>query len=239
MDAMLVLDLLATNTDVIPGVGLHADVTPQIRAVVDGVRHEAVGECEVGLGLRVIGALDSKIDRLAMPLLALGIHVVHGNYLVLEHRGRSQEQDEVMAPLCRDLGRRARFDERKIDVVDHHLRAVLLAPLLRVLAVEPLVVAGDEVAPLENLERLGRARGAHMEERAGGGGNAGGAGSNHEITACWRATSVLCGPHGASSLGTGKRGPAVSRARVWHLPPSTHPAVPQEGGDTFWGLRPS
>jgi hypothetical protein len=48
-------------------------------------------------------------------------------------------------------------DQAEVDVVDNHLGAVLGAPFLDVGVVEPLVVAGDEVAPLQDLQCLGSA----------------------------------------------------------------------------------
>ena len=58
-------------------------------------------------------------------------------------------------PLARrGLGRAAGGDFRRGHVVDGDVRGVLLPPLLRVDAVEPAVVARDEVAPLQDLQRL-------------------------------------------------------------------------------------
>jgi hypothetical protein len=59
-------------------------------------------------------------------------------------------------------------DQAEVDVVDNHLRAVLGSSFLSVDVVEPLVVAGDEVAPLQDLQRLGRASRRNVEEWSGG-----------------------------------------------------------------------
>ena len=86
--------------------------------------------------------------------------------------GGDEEHHQVVALLRRDFRRRARRNQGEVDVVDDHFGVVLLAPFLGVLVVEPLVVGGDEVAPLQDLQRLGRARGRHVKERADAGGNA-------------------------------------------------------------------
>jgi hypothetical protein len=112
------------------------------------VRDEAVGESEIALGLRIVGALDREIDRLAMPLFAFGVDVVHVRDLVLVHRRRSEEQHQVMPLLRRNFRGCARLDQSEIDVVDDHLGVVLLSPFLGVSVVEPFVVSRHEVAPL-------------------------------------------------------------------------------------------
>ena len=57
----------------------------------------------------------------------------------------------------------------EVDVVDHHLGVVLLAPRLHVLVVEPAVVRRHEVAPLHDPERPGQLLAAvlrHGRDRA-------------------------------------------------------------------------
>src|SRR5262249_40652257 len=67
---------------------------------------------------------------------------------------RGDEQEEVVPVTRGGLGRAARVDLGRRDVVDDHVGRVLLAPGLREGAVEPPVVAGNEVAPLQNPQRL-------------------------------------------------------------------------------------
>ena len=67
-----------------------------------------------------------------------------------------------MTLLRRDLGGSGGVEGRDADVVDGDLGVVLLTPLLDVGAVEPLVVAGDEVVPLKELQLLLRALGEDL-----------------------------------------------------------------------------
>jgi hypothetical protein len=78
--------------------------------------------------------------------------VVHGQDLLLERRRRREELEEVMAVLSGDLGRRRAEEQGVVDVVDFHVDVVRLAPLFDVRVVEPLVVVGDEVDPLQDPE---------------------------------------------------------------------------------------
>ncbi|MNN35075.1 hypothetical protein D3C81_1489130 [compost metagenome] len=93
------------------------------------------------------------------------------DHLVLVHRWRRQEHEQVMSLLCRHFGRRARGQRGDADVVDHHLGIVLLAPLFHVGVVEPLVVARHEMVPLQDLQRALRRVGIardHERPEAGG-----------------------------------------------------------------------
>ena len=67
--------------------------------------------------------------------------------------GREMAEDVV--PTARGyLGLRPRREQREVDVVDLDIRVVRLPPLLRVGAVEPRVVRWNEVAPLDDAERV-------------------------------------------------------------------------------------
>lgn len=59
-----------------------------------------------------------------------------------------------MPLLRRHFGGGPRRNQPQVDVVDRHVGIVLGAPLLDVLVVEPLVISGDEVAPLKDFQRL-------------------------------------------------------------------------------------
>src|SRR2546423_15438237 len=76
-----------------------------------------------------------------------------------------------MAGLRRDIGRGVRHDVRKPDVVDGDLDATLGSPVLRP-RIEPLVVGGDEVRPLEDLQLACSAcvPGEHRRAGSSGGG---------------------------------------------------------------------
>src|SRR5262249_19529995 len=77
---------------------------------------------------------------------------------------RSVEAEDVVPGAGGDLGGGARRQLQMRDVVDGHADAVLLTPVLRE-AVDPPVVFGAEVAPLKNLQRLGRRKGGAHERR--------------------------------------------------------------------------
>ena len=154
------------DADLVPAVGLHADLVPEILPVVDRVRDVAVGEAVVLLGPRVVRALDRQVDRLAVLLLALLVDLPVVDDVVLVDRARPEEPEEVMTLLRGDLGRGGGVEGGDADVVDRDLGVVLLAPLLDVVAVEPLVVARDEVVPLQDLQLLLRALSEDLSVRA-------------------------------------------------------------------------
>jgi len=179
----IVLDHLAVLADVVPGIHVAAHLLEEVEAVIDGVGDEHVREPEVLLGLRVVGALDGEVDRLAVLLLALLVDLAVVDHVLFVGRPGPKEHEEIVALLRRDLCRGGGVDGRDADVVDDHLGIVLLAPLLDVLAVEPLVVVGDEVVPLEDPQRLlgresllrhgqrGRANACNLDELAPGKGH--------------------------------------------------------------------
>src|SRR5262249_6433709 len=129
----------------------------EILAVVDWIGSEAVGEAVVPLRLRVVGALQRQIDRLAVLLLAFLVDLAMVDDVVLVDRPGPQESKKVMSlPGC-DFRGSSGVDRGDPDVVDRALGVVLLAPLPDVSAVEPPVEAGHEVAPLKDLQLLLRA----------------------------------------------------------------------------------
>src|SRR5262249_26035925 len=80
------------------------------------------------------------------------------------HRSNSVEHDQVTSGTCRNLRRGAcRFLEVR-NVIDSDGDAVLLAPVLRE-AVEPGIELGYEMAPLDDLQRLGLSKGSRDERR--------------------------------------------------------------------------
>ena len=101
-----------------------------------------------------------------MLLLNLLVNLCVVDRLFLVSRGRGQEHEEVVPLLRRSLRRRAGVDLSDGDVIDDHFGVVFRSPLLRVNAVEPLVIAGDEVTPLDDLQGLaGSARLVRKEKR--------------------------------------------------------------------------
>src|SRR5262249_24845809 len=140
--------------DVVPAVRLHPDLVPEVLAVVDGVGRVAVAEAVVPLGPGIERALDRQFQRLAVPLLALLVDRAMVDDVVLVDRPGPWGVEEVVALLRGDLGGGDGVEAGGADVVDDDLGVVLLAPLLDVGAVEPNVIAGDEVIPLEDPQLL-------------------------------------------------------------------------------------
>src|SRR5262249_49625344 len=81
------------------------------------------------------------------------------DHVLFVGRARPEEHEEVVTLLRRDFRGGRGVDGGDADVVDDHLGIVLLAPLLDVLAVEPLVVVWNEVVPLHNAYPLLRREG--------------------------------------------------------------------------------
>ena len=88
-------------------------------------------------------------------MLAFGLRddVRHVEHLGLECPRRREELEQVVPLLRGDLGVGAGPQVGEGDVIDRHVDSLGRAPVLGVL-VEPHVVRGDEVAPLQDLERL-------------------------------------------------------------------------------------
>src|SRR5438128_3031305 len=131
----------------------HADLGPDALQVVAGVGHVAVAEPEPLAGDRVVGAALAEIEDRSVLALGLRDDVGHVEHLRLE-RSRGREELEQVVPLLRgDLGVGARAQVRERDVIDRDVDALRGPPVLGVL-VEPDVVRGNEVAPLQDLDRL-------------------------------------------------------------------------------------
>ena len=157
-DAVLLLDQPPAAQDVVPRRRGDADAVPQVLAVVDRIRHVAVREAEVLLRLRVVGAADREVDRLAELALALLVDLAVVDDVVLEDGRRTREHEQVVALLRGRLGLGTQWQRLERDPVDDHLDVVGLAPLLHVGVVEPVVVAQHEVVPLHDAQRARRAR---------------------------------------------------------------------------------
>jgi hypothetical protein len=117
------------------------------------------------------------------------------DHLLLVGGGGRQEHEQVVPLLGGHLGGGAGVALADRDVVDDHLRVVLGSPLLAEHAVEPLVVARHEVAPLADLERLLLRTTRDGEDQRAGGDRAGGL---HELAP--RDAPAAPG-HNSSSLG--------------------------------------
>src|SRR3989449_767015 len=128
---------------------------------------------------RVVGAALAEIDD--RPVLPLGIfyHVGHVEHLRLERARWREELEQIVPLLSGDLGVGARPEIGEGDVVDRHLDPLGRPPVFRVL-VEPHVVGGNEVAPLEDLEGLLGPLDPNRRPQSGGHGDSGRRG--HEFT---------------------------------------------------------
>src|SRR5881397_1959367 len=142
-------------TEVLPrdGAVRHADLGPETLQVVPGVGHVVVAQAEPLARDRVVRAALAQVED--RPVLPLGLldDVRHVEHLWLERARGREELEQVVPLLRRDLGVGPRPEVSEGDVVDCDLHAFRGPPVLGVL-VEPPVVRGDEVAPLQDLERL-------------------------------------------------------------------------------------
>ena len=92
--------------------------------------------------------------------------------MFLKGAGEAEKHMDVVARLRRHLGSGAGHHIREADVVDSDLHTVLGAPLLGK-RVEPRVVGGHEVAPLQDLELPCRPGVADEDSGAGSSGRSG------------------------------------------------------------------
>ena len=124
---------------------------PQRGPVVAGVGHPAGRVGVVAAGGRVEAGLLAQLQLLAPALGGLVGDVLEVEDAGLELRQRGDVLDHVVTLAGLDLGRDPGRDLGVVDVVDGHVDPDLLAPVLGEGA-EPLVVAGHEVAPEQDLE---------------------------------------------------------------------------------------
>jgi len=133
----------------------HPDLGPNGLQVVAGIGDVVVAEAEPLARHRVVGAALTQVEQRSVLPLGFLDHVGHVEHLRLE-RARGREELEQVVPLLRgDLGVGPRAEIGERDVVDRDFDTFGGSPVLRVL-VEPDVVGGDEMAPLEDLEGFSR-----------------------------------------------------------------------------------
>ena len=178
-------DLLGPLQQVVVRVGPVgiSRLRPPVLVPVAGVGRVGVRKGEVLLGLRVVRRLVREIDLLPVLLLDLLVHVRHVDDLGLVGRRRRQEHEEVVSLLRRDLRGGPGGEVHQVDVVHDDVRVVLLAPFLGVGAVEPRVPGRNEMAPLDDLERLllGGGPFGKQEGRSGCRGEGGSAREGYEV----------------------------------------------------------
>ena len=157
-NAVLVLDLATAIADRFPGVGYHADVGPQVAAVVHRIRDVAVGKPEVFFRHRVVGALERNVERLAEFLFALDKDIAVIDDIVFIRGRWAQEHAQIVALILGDFGGGAALDAGHADIGDDDLCVVFVAPLFHESLVEPFIEGRHEVVPLHDLERAARCR---------------------------------------------------------------------------------
>lgn len=146
---------------------LNPPLTTSFSTLAGNVKYALDGAPGAAHLARALGVLHPPAVLLAE---AVGdVREVHQVPVVLAGEDLAHEVDEVVAGARRKLGRVARGQLEVRDVVDAHAYAVLVTPFLREL-VEPGIVGGDEVAPLQHAQartpdlRGGLARIEHGEE---------------------------------------------------------------------------
>src|SRR5207245_8430122 len=150
----LVADFLGADTEVFPGIGAvgKTGFGPPIFVPVARIGSVSVRKSEVSLGLWIVCGLVCQVDLLPVLFLHFLVDMGHVDGLFLIGRGRGKKHKEVVTLLRGSLGGGFGGEVHKIDVVDDDVGIVLLPPLFAEGAIEPSVVGGDEVAPLENFQ---------------------------------------------------------------------------------------
>jgi hypothetical protein len=113
-----------------------------------------VAEAVVHLGLRVEGASRAEAHLVSEPFLRLLVEIGEIENAWFEGGWGREEFDEIVALTRLYLGCGTSGDFGEVDVIDTYGDTDFLTPLLRE-RVEPLVVARDEMAPLQDLEVAG------------------------------------------------------------------------------------
>src|SRR5262245_38216060 len=160
------LELGSADAEVLPGVRFHPDLVPQVLAVEAREADVVVRKSAPGLGALVIADLASYLLDLAVLLLEFFDEAGEIHQMLLEQvrPTKAVEHDQVMSGPCRNLSRGAcRFLEVR-NVIDSDGDAVLFSPVLRE-AIEPGIKLGNEVTPLNYLQRFGLGKGGRHERR--------------------------------------------------------------------------
>ena len=149
--ACLIPDFLGAGSQIVPGIGTIREprLRPPVLLPVARIWNVGIGKSEITLGLWIVGRLVREVDLLAVLLLHFLVHMRHVNGLLLVGAGRRKQHQQVMSLLCRGLGGGFRVKVDKVDVINHHIRVMLLSPLLAEGAIEPGVVGRDEMTPLK------------------------------------------------------------------------------------------
>src|SRR5262249_22099347 len=134
-------ELAAADTDVLPGVGFHPDLVPQILAVEAREVDVEIREGGPGLAEWVPGDLAADLRDLAVLLLELVDEAgeIHQVFFIQVRSAGAGEVEQVVSCPGRYLGGGARRNLQVRNVVDRDGDAVLLTPVLGK-GIEPGVV---------------------------------------------------------------------------------------------------
>src|SRR5229473_179758 len=153
--AGLVADFFGADAQLLPGIGAigETDIGPPILVPVAGIGDVGIGKSEIALGLWIVSGFVGQIDFLAVAFLDFLVDRAHIDGLFLVGGGGRKKHEEIVAFFggCFGGGFGRKVDE--IDMVDNDVGIVFLSPLFAKRAVEPRVVSGDEVTPLEYFQR--------------------------------------------------------------------------------------
>src|SRR6266851_2325197 len=150
--AGLVADFFGTDAQFLPSIGAigETDIGPPILVPVAGIGDVGIGKSKIALGLWIVSGFVGEIDLLAVAFLDFLVDRAHIDGLLLVGGGRGEKHEQVVALSRRSLRGSLRGKVDKVDVVDDDVGVVFLSPLFAEGPVEPSVVSGNEVAPLEN-----------------------------------------------------------------------------------------
>src|SRR5262249_42528757 len=160
------LQLSSADAEVLPTIGFHPDLVPQVLAVKAGEADVVIGISAPGFAALVVRDLAADLLDFAILLLEPLNKAGETRQMFLEQVRPTEaaEHDQVVpGPRC-NLRRGAGRQFEVWNVIDGDGDAVLLAPLPRE-AVEPGIELGYEMAPLEEPQCLGLSQGGRHERR--------------------------------------------------------------------------
>src|ERR1700674_704107 len=151
-----ITDLFGADAQIVIRIGSirKTRLGPPILVPVARIRSVGIGKREILLRFRIVCGLVRQIDFFAVLLFDFLVYVRHVNGLLFVGRRGREKHEEVVPLPGRGLGGPFRGDIDQVDVVNDDVGGMFLSPLLAKCSVEPGVISGDEVAPLENLQRL-------------------------------------------------------------------------------------
>ena len=148
---MLLFDFTSADPNVVPRIRKHPDPIPQVFSIVGGAGDERGRKTEVFLGLGIVSAPDSQVDRLPVPQFALLINFPVVNYVILKDRQWCGIHEQVVPLLGCELGDRRVPQGSFASAFEVNLGIVFLTPLLTIV-LEPPIKVRVRMGPLDDLE---------------------------------------------------------------------------------------